>query len=79
MKRKWNVEKNHRKHLTTYEVEDWDILIEEISQGYYRVTLKDKKGRVVSRDGIDPEELLKICKKDMLEIRMIKDDKTNLQ
>jgi len=42
-------------------VEGWEFHINEISQGYYRVEGISKTGRIVSRDGIDPNELVKEC------------------
>jgi hypothetical protein len=49
-------------------VEGWYFRIEEVSQGYFRVTGMDEWGRSISRDGIDPDELLLACKKDIVDI-----------
>jgi hypothetical protein len=49
-------------------IEGWYFRIEEISQGYFRVTGIDQWGRSVSRDGIDPDELLLACKEDIVEV-----------
>ncbi len=46
-------------------IEGWFFRIEEISQGFYRVTGVDIFGRSISKDGIDPEELLFACKKEI--------------
>ena len=46
----------------------WFFRVDEISQGYYRVEGVDRYGRVVSKDGIDPELLLEECKKYIEEI-----------
>jgi hypothetical protein len=58
--------------LSLYPIKDiirgWHFCVDEISAGYYRVTGIDEWGRTVSRDGIDPEELLITCKKDIIEI-----------
>ena len=40
-------------------VDGWEFHITEISQGYYRVEGINKTGTIVSRDGIDPDELVK--------------------
>lgn len=43
-------------------VEGWFFRVEEISQGFYRVTGIDTYGRSISEDGTDPDELLFACK-----------------
>lgn len=59
-------------NLKTYPIkgviEGWHFRIEEISQGYFHVTGIDQWGRSVSRDGIDPDDLLLACKEDIVEI-----------
>ncbi|QRN84087.1 hypothetical protein JR338_04905 [Chloroflexota bacterium] len=49
-------------------VDGWAFRIDEISQGYYRVEGMDRYGRIVSRDGIDPDELLEQCVNDVKKI-----------
>lgn len=49
-------------------IEGWHFRIEEISQGYFRVSGTDVWGRSVSRDGIDPEMLLLECKADIIKM-----------
>lgn len=46
-------------------VEGWHFRIDEISYGYYRVTGIDEWGRTVSRDGIDPQNLLSRCREEI--------------
>lgn len=46
-------------------VDDWFFRVDEISQGYFRVEGIDRFGRIVSRDGIDPDELIMGCKEDI--------------
>jgi len=46
----------------------WFFKIEEISNGYYSVTGIDRWGRSGARDGINPDELLNLCKKDVEEM-----------
>ena len=46
----------------------WFFRVDEISYEHYRATAIDKWGKSVSRDGNDPDELLQICTKDILEI-----------
>ena len=57
-----------RAYPLTNIVDGWFFKINEISQGYYRVEGIDRWGRIVSRDGIDPDELLDACKKDIIEM-----------
>lgn len=52
-------------------VEGWCFRVDEISQGYFRVTGIDALGRIVSRDGIDPDELIIKCKNDISSITSI--------
>jgi hypothetical protein len=58
--------------LKAYPIKDlidgWYFRVDEISQGYYRVTGIDQWGRSVSRDGKDPDELLLLGKKDIIEM-----------
>lgn len=49
-------------------VEGWFFRIDELSQGYYRVEGIDQWGHTISRDGIDPDQLLSACKADILEM-----------
>lgn len=49
-------------------IEGWRFHVNEISAGYYRVSGIDGSGRSVSRDGTDPETLLLLCKKDIINI-----------
>lgn len=58
-------------HPLTNIVEGWFFRIDEISMGFYRVEGIDRWGRSISRDGIDPDELLKSCKSDILEISSV--------
>lgn len=46
-------------------VDGWFFRVDEISPGYYRVEGIERFGRTVSRDGIDPIELIKDCKEDI--------------
>jgi hypothetical protein len=46
-------------------VDDWFFRVDEISPGYYRVEGIDRFRRTVSRDGIDPDELIKDCRADI--------------
>lgn len=46
----------------------WFFRVDEISQGYYRVEGVDRFGRVVSKEGIDPELLLEECKNYIQEV-----------
>lgn len=49
-------------------VEGWFVRIIETSQGAYQVEGVDRWGRKVSRSGIDPDQLLSLCKKDIEEM-----------
>jgi len=49
-------------------VNGWYFRIDEISQGYYRVEGVDQWGHSISRDGVDPDHLLSLCKNDILEM-----------
>lgn len=53
--------------LGTYPMKDivkgWFFRIEEVSQGFYRVTCIDEWGRLIAKEGIDPDELISECKK----------------
>jgi hypothetical protein len=49
-------------------VNGWFFRIDEISQGYYRVEGVDQWGHSISRDGIDPDQLLGACRADILEM-----------
>ena len=49
-------------------IEGWFFRIDELSQGYYRVEGVDQLGHNISRDGIDPDQLLSVCKADILEM-----------
>ena len=64
--------KKNDEELTLYpitgKVQSWYFRINEISQGYYRVEGVDKWGRIVSRDGADPDELPELCADDVKEI-----------
>ena len=46
-------------------VEGWFFRVDEISQGFYQVEGIDRLGRKVSRMGVNPEQLLGICKTDI--------------
>jgi len=46
-------------------VDGWSFRVDEISQGYYRIEGMDRFGRIISRDGINPEDLIKECKEDI--------------
>jgi hypothetical protein len=46
----------------------WYFKVFETSNGTYLVEGKDTLGHVVSRQGNDPDELLKICKIDIQEM-----------
>jgi hypothetical protein len=66
------IHKYTEEELLAYPIKDvvdgWFFRINEISQGYYRVTGIDRWGRSVARDGIDPDALLNLCKKDIQEM-----------
>jgi hypothetical protein len=49
-------------------IDGWEFRFDEISQGYYRVEGIDQWGHSVSRDGIDPDQLLGACVADILEL-----------
>ena len=49
-------------------VEGWFFRVDELTQGYYRVKGVDRLGRIVSREGIDPEDLMEKCISDIREI-----------
>ena len=49
-------------------VEEWFFQVDEVSQGYYQVEGIDRWGRKVSRMGVDPDQLLMLCKRDVEEI-----------
>lgn len=53
-------------------IEGWFFRVEEISQGFYRVTGIDTYGRSISKDGIDPDELFIACKKEINEMPLDK-------
>jgi hypothetical protein len=67
---KTKVEKLTNEELFNFPLEnivpDWYFRIEEISQNYFRVTGTDSWGRLISRDGVNPEVLLSECKLDIL-------------
>ena len=46
-------------------VDGWSFRVDEISQGYYRIEGMDRFGRIISRDGIDPDDLIKECKEEI--------------
>jgi hypothetical protein len=50
-------------------VEGWLFKVREVSYGVYEVEGIDHWGRKVSRKGIDSEEVLKLCVKDVQEIK----------
>lgn len=54
-----------RDYPITNIVEGWFFRVDEISQGYYRVEGIDRCGHSVSRDGIDPDQLLNALKDDI--------------
>ena len=58
-----------RKYPISNVVEGWFFRVEEITPGYYRVSGIDEWGRTVSRDGIDPDELMVDLDKDIHELR----------
>jgi hypothetical protein len=66
--------------LAMYPIRDviggWFFKIEEISNGYYHVIGVDRRGRSVARDGINPDELLNLCKKDVEEMFLGRADLT---
>ncbi len=49
-------------------LKDWFFRQDEISAGVYIVEGKDVWGRIVSKRGLDPEELLRLCIKDAKDI-----------
>lgn len=54
---------------TTYsETPGWRFFVEEVSMGIYQVKGTDGLGRTVERTGTDPNELLRQCKGDAMEI-----------
>ena len=57
-----------RNYPITNIIDGWFFRIDEISQGYYRVEGVDQWGHSISRDGIDPDQLLNACKVDILEM-----------
>jgi len=57
-----------RNYPITNIVNGWFFRIDEISQGYYRVEGVDQWGHSISRDGIDPNQLLSACRADILEM-----------
>ena len=69
------IQKLKMKELNNYPIsnisEGWFFRVEEISQGYYRVEGVDRFGRVVSKEGINPELLLEECKKYLQEVEEI--------
>jgi hypothetical protein len=74
---KKHIQRRNNKELLSYPIKDivdgWLFRIEEISQGYYRVEGIDAWGHIVSREGIDPDQLLNELKADIREKFM--DDK----
>jgi len=69
--------KRLRKPLTVQELADypitsvvdgWFFQVREVSQGFYIVKGVDSWGRSISRQGIDPEDLLLSCKNDISEM-----------
>lgn len=54
-----------RRYPITNVLEGWFFRVDEISQGYYRVEGIDRWGHSVSRDGIDPDQLLNALKADI--------------
>jgi len=48
-------------------IEGWYFRVEEISPGYYRVEGIDRFRHIVSRDGIDPDQILNTLREDIYE------------
>lgn len=46
-------------------IDNWFFRVDEISPGYYRVEGIDRFGRIISRDGIEPDKLIKECIEDI--------------
>lgn len=68
---KSQIDHNHEeknKFVKTDILKGWIFRINEISNGYFRVEGFDQFGHSVSRDGIDREQVIKDCQKDILEI-----------
>lgn len=53
-------------------VEGWYFRIEEVSQGFYRITGIDEWKRVIVKEGMDPDELISVCKKGIQEMLLDK-------
>lgn len=51
-------------------VDGWFLRVDEVSQGFYKVEGIDRWGRQVSRMGIDPDQLLSLCKSDIEEMAL---------
>lgn len=51
-------------------VEGWFFKVQEVSNGVYEVEGTDIWGRKVSRKGIDPDEVLKLCIQDAQDIKV---------
>jgi hypothetical protein len=49
-------------------VKGWFFRVDEVSMGHYLVEGVDHWGRMVSREGSDPDKLLTACKEDALEL-----------
>jgi hypothetical protein len=45
------------------ELPGWSFDIDEVSAGVYKASGKDRSGRSVEAIGLDPDELLKECKR----------------
>ena len=63
-------EEQLRAYPITDIVEGWFFQIEEISYGYYRVSGIDSRGRSVSREGMNVEDLVGNCRIDIIEMQL---------
>lgn len=60
-----------KQDLHNKDLHGWSFHINEISNGYYRVEGWDRVGHVISRDGLNPDELIEKCKDDIREIFLV--------
>ena len=51
-------------------VDGWFLRVDEVSQGFYKIEGIDRWGRRVSRMGMDPDQLLSLCKSDIEEMTL---------